>query len=190
MQQNRRQVLSLLGALLAACADRRLIASELAAPPLRISVESFEVQDLYADRGFVNLSADRQSSRRSLIGPPSLLFGEVLVDSLRAVYGQHSVFAAPLPIDADLSLRPALQRLERVPGAAGDRALLAIEFVANTGSGAQLGKLAFSASLPAGNTPAEYLAAQSQLLTCACEQLLAMLDRSVPVLNLRPSAPR
>lgn len=190
MQQNRRQVLSLLGALLAGCADRRLIAPALAAPPLRIVVEPFEVRGLYADRGFVNRAADGvdwQSSSRSLIGPPSLLFGEVLVDSLRAAYGRDSVFAAQAWLSGDVSLRPALRRLERVPGVGGDQALLAIEVVVNAGSGTRLDTLAFSASLPAGNTPAEYLAAQSQLLACACEQLLTLLDRRLQVLNRSPS---
>ncbi len=189
MQQNRRQVLSLLGALLAACADRRLITPEPAAP-LRIVVEPFEVQGFHVDRGFVSRNADRQSNGRSLIGPPSLLFGELLVDSLRAAYGRDAVFAAQAQVRGDVSLRPALQRLERVTDVAGDQAVLAIEFAVNDRSGARLDELAFSASLPAGHTPADYLAAQSQLLACACEQVLALLDRRLPARQLTLLAQR
>jgi len=188
MQKNRRQVLSLLGALLAGCAGsrpidpKRLLVQDLAAPPLRIVVEPFEVRGLYADRGFVNRAADWQPSR-NLIGPPSLLFGDVLIDHLRIAYGQDSVLAQPARFRSDVRLRPVLQRLERVPGDGGNRALLAIEFVVHDGSGTVLGKQLFSDSLPAGSTPADYLAAQAQLLACACEQSRRLLDRSLPALS-------
>ncbi|WP_293396062.1 hypothetical protein [Nevskia sp.] len=188
MQQNRRHVLSLLGALLAGCASsrpidpKRLLDQDLAVLPLRIVVEPFEGRGLYADRGFVNRGADRQSGR-SLIGPPALLFGDVLVDHLRVAYGQDSVLARPARFGSDVRLRPALQRLERVPGDGADRALLAIEFVVNDSRGVVLGKQVFSDSLPAGSTPAEYLAAQAQLLACACEQSRRLLDRSLPALG-------
>ena len=178
MQQNRRQVLSLLGALLAGCAGKSLALAPDAAP-LRIVVESFEVLGLYADRGFVNRNVDRQPTSR-LIGPPSLLFGDVLVDHLRAAYGRDSVLAQSTRYDGDIRLQPALRRLERVSGDDGDRALLAIGFVVTDGSGAVLGRQEFSDSLPAGSTPAEYLAAQAQLLACACEQSSRLLDRTLP----------
>lgn len=181
MQQNRRQVLSLIGALFAGCAGKTL-ALVPAAVPLRIVVEPFEVRGLYADRGFVNRNADRQASGR-LIGPPSLLFGDALVDHLRAAYGRDSVLAQSTRFDGDIRLQPALQRLERVSGDGGDRAQLAIEFVLNDGSGAVLGKQLFNDSLPAGSTPAEYLAAQAQLLACACEQSRLLLDRTLPALS-------
>ncbi len=181
MQQNRRQVLSLLGALLAGCAGKSM-ALVPAAAPLRIVVEPFEVRGLYADRGFVHCIADRQSGS-SLIGPPALLFGNVLVDHLRAAYGQDSVLAQPARFGSDIRLQPVLQRLERVSGDRGDQALLAIEFVVDDSDGAVLGKQLFSDSLPAGSTPAEYLAAQAQLLACACELSRLLLDRSLPVLG-------
>lgn len=181
MQQNRRQVLSLLGALLAAGVGKSF-GQAPAAPPLRIVVEPFEVRGLYADRGFVNRDADRQSSSR-WIGPPSLLFGDIVVDHLRAAYGRDSVLAQSTRSDGDIRLQPALQRLERVPADDGDWALLAIEFVVNDSRGAVLGKQLFSDSLPAGSTPADYLAAQAQLLACACEQARLLLDRSSPALG-------
>lgn len=188
MQQNRRQVLSLLGALLAGCAGKSM-ALVPAAAPLRIVVEPFEVRGLYADRGFVHCIADRQSGS-SLIGPPALLFGNVLVDHLRAAYGQDSVLAQPARFGSDIRLQPVLQRLERVFGNGGDRAQLAIEFVVNDSSGAVLGKQLFSDSLPAGSTPAEYLAAQAQLLASACEQSRLLLDRTLPALSTMQLAQR
>lgn len=195
---NRRHALSLIASLLAGCASpgpvepERFFRPELAAPalrvdtPLRIVVEPLEVHGIYADRAFVNRAADgayRQSTGRSWVGPPSLLFGDILVDYLRAAYGEDSVFAPQARISGDLSLRTKLQRLERQQGDGGvDRALLAIEFVLGGRGGALLGSLVFKDSLPAGNTPADYVAAQSQLLARACEQLLALLDRTLPTL--------
>lgn len=195
---NRRHALSLLAALFAGCAGpgpvepERFFRPDLAAPtlrvdtPLRIVVEPLEVHGIYADRAFVNRAADgayRQSTGRSWVGPPSLLFGDILVDYLRAAYGEDSVFAPQARISGDLSLRTRLQRLERQQGDGGvDRALLAIEFVLGGRGGALLGSLVFKDSLPAGSTPADYVAAQAQLLTRACEQLLALLDRTLPTL--------
>lgn len=201
----RRDALTLLGTALAGCAGSRPIAPEqffrpeLALPPLRVDtpvtivVEPVEVHGIYADRAFVNRAADgayRQSTGRSWIGPPSLLFGEVLIDYLRAAYGRDSVFAPQARVIGDVSLRPALRRLERVQAATGDRALLAIEFVVNGRGGALLGNQVFEDSLLAGSTPADYVAAQSQLLARACEQLLAVLDRVLPVLTGAAQVPR
>ena len=200
---NRRHALCLIATLFAGCASpgpvepERFFRPDLAAPalrldtPLRIVVEPPEVHGIYADRAFVSRAADgayRQSTGRSWVGPPSLLFGDILVDYLRAAYGEDSVFAPQARVSGDLSLRTKLQRLERQQGqdgdgggaSGGDRALLAIEFVLGGRGGALLGSLVFKDSLPAGSTPADYVAAQSQLLTRACEQLLALLDRTLP----------
>lgn len=191
----RSAVLGIAG-LLAACAAKpvdpeRFFRPELpvptprARPGLRLIVEPFRVQGIYADRALVVRDAAggyRQSTGRSWIGPPSLLLGELLVDYLRAAYGADAVFAPQARIDGEVTIRPQLSRFERVQAAAGDRAELGVEFVVSGAGGALLGHRVFTASAPAGTTPSEYVAAQSDLLGQAAAQLLALLDGVLPKL--------
>lgn len=203
---NRRHALSLIAALVAGCAGsppaepERYFRLALAKPalrgdtPLRIVVEPVEVHGIYADRAFVSRAADgayRQSTGRSWIGPPSLLIGDLLVEQLRAAYGEDSVFSPQARVSADLSLRTQLRRLERVQGAqAGDQALLAIEFVLSGRGGALLGSRVFEASLPAGSGAADYVAAQSQLLDQAVAALLPVVDQALVAAAAARTSPR
>lgn len=194
----RRSTILGIASLLAACAAKpvdpeRFFRPELplpgarSKPALRIVVEPFRVQGIYADRALVVRDAGgayRQSIGRSWIGPPSLLLGDALVDYLRAAYGDDAVFTPQARIDGALTIRPQLTRFERVQAAGGDRAELAAEFVISGAGGALLGHLVFAESAAAGATPADYVAAQSALLGQAAARLLALLD------DLLPKVPR
>lgn len=153
------------------------------APGLRIVVEPFQVQGIYADRALVvrdAAGAYRQSIGRSWVGPPSLLLGEALVDYLRAAYGTDAVFPPQTRIVGDVLIRPQLKRFERLQAADGDQALLAVDVVVSGPGGALLGHLVFSESARAGSGPADYVAAQSALLGQASARLLALLDTVLP----------
>lgn len=148
-------------------------------PALRLVVEPFRVQGLYADRALVIRDAAgryRQAIGRSWVGPPSLLLGEVLVDHLRAAYGDSTVFTPQARIDGSLTLRPALLRFERVQDPAGDRAVLKLEFVLTARDGSLLGHQVFDQSADTGPGPEAYVAAQSRLLEAAATRLLGLLD--------------
>lgn len=151
--------------------------------PLRIVVEPVEVHGIYADRAFVSHAVDgayRQSTGRSWIGPPSLLLGDLLVEQLRAAYGEDSVFAPQARVRGEISLRAQLRRLERLQGAdGGDQAWLAIEFVLTGRGGVLLGSRVFDEALPAGSSAADYVAAQSQLLDRAIAALLPVVDQAL-----------
>lgn len=200
----RAAVLGLAG-LLVACAAKpvepeRFFRPALARPvlrgdtPLRIVVEPVEVHGIYADRAFVSRAADgayRQSTGRSWIGPPSMLLGDLLVEQLRAAYGEDSVFSPQARVGADLSLRTQLRRLERMQGVeGGDQALLAIEFVLTGPGGTLLGSRVFEASLPAGSSAADYVAAQSQLLDQAVATLLPVVDQALIAAAAARTSPR
>jgi uncharacterized lipoprotein YmbA len=189
----RAAVLGLAG-LLAACVTtppepERYFRPDLAPPParpppkLRIVVEPFRVQGLYADRALVIREAGgsyRQAHRRSWIGPPSLLLGETLLDYLRAAYGADAVFPAQARVDGEITIRPQLRRFERVQAEAGDQALLAVEFIVSGPDAALLGNLVFEESVAAGPAARDYVAAQSLLLAQASARLLVLLDRLLP----------
>ncbi len=186
-----------LASLLAACAAKpvdpeRFFRPSLTPPAargktaLRIVVEPFQVQGIYADRALVSRDAAgayRQSVGRSWVGPPSLLLGEALVDYLRAAYGADTVFPPQSRITGDVVIRPQLKRFERVQAADGDQALLAVEFLVSGRDGALLGNLVFSESASAGSGPSDYVAAQSALLGQASAQLLVRLDAILPKVN-------
>jgi len=162
--------------------------------PLRIVVEPVEVHGIYADRAFVSRAVDgayRQSSGRSWIGPPSLLLGDLLVEQLRAAYGEDSVFAPQARVRGEIILRARLHRLERVQGVDGrDQALLSIEFVLAGRGGALLGTRVFDEALPAGSSAADYVAAQSQLLDRAIAALLPVVDQALMAVAAARSSPR
>lgn len=166
-----------------------------AKPAARLLVEPFEVRGIYSDRALVIRDAGgayRQAIGRSWVEPPSLLLGTALVDYLRAAYGGDAVFLPQARIDADVTIRSTLKRFERVKGegAAGDTALLAVDFVVTARGGQLLGTLEFSDSVPVANGSAEYVAAQSQLLTRASASLLALLDRRLPDVKTGTPNPR
>lgn len=162
--------------------------------PLRIIVEPVEVHGIYADRAFVSRAVDgayRQSTGRSWIGPPSLLIGDLLVEQLRAAYGEDSVFAPQARVRGEISLRAQLRRLERLQGADGsDQAWLAIEFVLTGRGGALLGSRVFDEALPAGSTASDYVAAQSQLLDRAIAELLPVVDQALIAAAAARTSPR
>lgn len=148
-------------------------------PAMRMVVEPFRAQGLYADRALVVRDAAggyRQAHRRSWIGPPSLLLGEVVLDYLRAAYGSDAVFPAQARVDGDIVIRPQLKRFERLQAASGDQALLGVEFVVSDRAGALLGHLVFEQATPAGPAAPDYVAAQSRLLAEASARLLVLLD--------------
>lgn len=162
--------------------------------PLRIIVEPVDVHGIYADRAFVSRAVDgayRQSTGRSWIGPPSLLIGDLLVEQLRAAYGEDSVFAPQARVRGEISLRAQLRRLERLQGADGsDQAWLAIEFVLTGRGGALLGSRVFDEALPAGSTASDYVAAQSQLLDRAIAELLPVVDQALIAAAAARTSPR
>lgn len=171
-----------------------------AKPAARLLVEPFEARGIYSDRALVTRDvggAYRQAIGRSWVEPPSLLLGTALVDCLRAAYGADAAFLPQARVDADVTIRSTLKRFERVKGegASGDTALLAVDFVVTARGGALLGTLEFSDSTPVASGSAEYVAAQSQLLTRASAALLALLDRRLPDVrsgvkpDVLPSAP-
>ncbi len=171
-----------------------------AKPAARLLVEPFEARGIYSDRALVIRDADgtyRQAIGRSWVEPPSLLLGTGLADYLRAAYGGDAVFLPQARVDADVTIRSTLKRFERVKGegASGDTALLAVDFVVTARGGALLGTLEFSDSTPVASGSAEYVAAQSELLTRASAALLALLDRRLPEVrsglkpDVQPGAP-
>lgn len=162
---------------------RPVLAAPAAHAPLpgRIVVEPFEVQGLYGDRAFVYLDrsgAYQQSSHHYWIEAPSELLASALLDTLRAAYGPESAFLPAARVGGDLHVRGRVHRFERIPDRDGAeaQARLALELVVTARGGRLLGSVDVDASLGAGHTMAEYVAAQSVLLAQAYAKLLPMLD--------------
>jgi 2'-5' RNA ligase len=192
--------LLLAAALLAACAGdpvpvERFYRPPLEAPaaraplPLRVVIESFDAEGLYADRALVFRNADgvyEQFHYHSWIEAPGMLLRDALADYLRAAFGAEHVFTPEARVEGDVRVRARLRRLEELHDAAAPRAAFGLEAVVSDRDDQFLGLVKFDDSQAcAGAAPGACQAAFAELIERSFAQLADLLDAKARPLPMR-----
>ncbi|HUP90869.1 MAG TPA: ABC-type transport auxiliary lipoprotein family protein [Solimonas sp.] len=149
---------------------------------VHVVVEPFEAHGVYSERPLIFRRTDlehaplEQFNYHFWAEPPSILFGDLLADHLRGVYGERNVFRSTSRVRPDLVVRPRLRGIEQVLGAGGAQAHLAVQFVVTDDLHAPLLVLDFDESEKlAGTAPEEYVGAINRMAQRACASLAQKL---------------